>query len=276
MVSVDNKMWWKVWILTTVDFLLRGARAACSLSSLCLGMVSLWTSSSPATEWQKPVHPLFTSSVSICSEPIHDKEHLVKHPSLGSRTVGVEQAVVSHCDPAEAIRERSTPDPEALVPALHFWSIVPQSQTVFPSMSKCFLRSPPWGVPVRYSLSPVAELSPLCCCHVICTVALSSYFVVICKVYSSQKLLFSVHRAQTLKLLWFPFTHLWASSSLRNWDSWRGHCGWNNSLHCDDGHLMNVMSRTDVPGWSRLGVCSFQSQNKLGCCSCNNSSSCNA
>lgn len=160
--SVDNKMWWKVWILTTVDFLLRGARAVRYLSSLCLGMVSLWTSSSPATEWQKPVDPLFTSSVSICSEPIHDKEHLAKHPSLGSRTVGVEQFVVPHCDPAETIRERSTPDPEALVPALHFWGIVPQSQTVFPSMSKCFLRSPPWGVPVRYSRSPVAELSPLC------------------------------------------------------------------------------------------------------------------
>lgn len=119
---------------------------------------------------------------------------------------GLGQFVVSHCDPVEAISERSTPDPEALVPALHYGGIVPQSQTVFPSMTKCFLHCPPWGVPVRCSLSPVAELSLLCCCHIVCAVALSSYFVVIWKVYSSQKLLFSVHRVQTLKLLWFPFT----------------------------------------------------------------------
>lgn len=32
---------------------------------------------------------------------------------------GLAQFVVSHWDPAEAISERSTPDPEALVPALH-------------------------------------------------------------------------------------------------------------------------------------------------------------
>lgn len=47
----------------------------CSLSSLCLDLVSLWTSSPPATGWQAPVDPLFTSWVSLCSEPVHDTEH---------------------------------------------------------------------------------------------------------------------------------------------------------------------------------------------------------
>ena len=39
---------------------------------------------------------------------------------------------------------------------------------------------------------------------------------------------------------------------------------------------MNVMVSTDVSDWSKLGDCSFQSQSKFGCCSCNSSSSCNA
>lgn len=165
-------------------------------------MVSLWTSSSsPTTEWQKPVDPLFTSSVSTCSEP--DQKNAMTKSVLPSilhwvpGLQGLEQFVVSHFDPVEATSERSTPDPEALVPALHYRGIVPHSQTVFPSMSKCFLCSPPWGGPGRYSLSPAAELSPLCYCHGICAVALSPYFVVVCKVYSSQKLLFSVHTSDS-------------------------------------------------------------------------------
>lgn len=175
----------------------------CSLSTLCLEMMSLWTSSSLATERQKPADPLFNeASLSLPAQSLYTTKSTlpsILHWVPGLQ--GLEQFVVSHCGPVEAISERSTPDPEALVPALRYRGIVPQSQTVFPCMIKCFLRSPPWGVPERYSLSPVAELSPLCYCHGMCAVALSSHFVVICKVYSSQKLLFSLHRVQTLKLL---------------------------------------------------------------------------
>lgn len=140
-------------------------------------------------------------------------------------------------------------------------------------MSKCFLHSLPWGVHVRYSVSTVAGLSPLCHCHVMYAVALSSYFVVRCKVYSSQKFLLAVHRNQTLKLLWFPFSHLWASSLLQTWilkgSSWLKQL---SALWCSK--VTNVLVSKDVSDWSKLGDCSFQCQSKCSCSSCNNSSSC--
>lgn len=37
--------------------------------------------------------------------------------------------------------------------------------------------------------------------------------------YTAARNCYFLYILQTLKLLWFPFTHLWASSSLHNWDS---------------------------------------------------------
>lgn len=210
--------------LLLCEFPRRRASARYSLSSLALEMMSLWTSSSPATKKQKPGDPFLPNVVSICSEPVNVKEHLAKQPSLGSRGAG---AGMICCVSSWSSKAMAVPHwgkyswPYASVKYLLCITGVlsPKTRQCLLTMSKCFLRSLPWGVRVRYSLSTVAGLSPLRCCHVMCAVASSFCFVVRRKVYSSQKLLLSVHRNQTLKLLWFPFVHLWASSFLRNLDS---------------------------------------------------------
>lgn len=206
------------------DSSLRRGSAVYSLSSLLLEVVvPLTILLLSSTEKQRP-DQLVSSVVSVCSEPINDKERLAKRPSLGSGVSMLEWSVLSLCEPAELWpypREGSRPDREALLgtcSALTGWgNTVPQSQTAFAHYECLLPPLPSQGSPCEL-LSPVAAVSP---CAIVTSCALClcppSYFVEICGT-TTRNCCF-LHTEIQLKLLCSPFTRLCAPSFSCNWDS---------------------------------------------------------